>query len=157
MTKTLSDADHRRLVALVNMTTSQHDGEAINAFRAANRLAASAGLTLVEALQKGARAEINLIRITQLETEAFERGKREGAAEERKTIRRERRRQVQPVPTTPPPPDWHAIRQRCLSEVPDLRDRELDFLQSLGRWHGNLTDRQQGWLLAIFSRRNATP
>jgi hypothetical protein len=159
--KTLSDGDHRRLVGLVNMTSSQHDGEALNALRIATKIAASAGLLLSEALRLGASAEIDLARITRLETDAFERGRQDGIAEERRREKRARRQESLPtvVQTAPAPQafTWHDMRQVCLANPDVLSDRELEFVTSLARWRGTLTSRQSDWLFAIYSRVAAIP
>ena len=156
----LSDSDRRRLASLVNLTSSQHDGEALNALRAATRISANAGLTLTEALQAGASAAIDVARIQTLEADAFERGREQGVKDERSREKRQRRQEVVAAATSPPAPQgpsWQTMRQRCLAEVPNLGSREMDFLNHIAHWHGRLTDRQENWLLAIFDRRSVKP
>ena len=156
----LSDGDRRRLVSLINLTASQHDGEALNALRAASRISAAAGMTLTEALQSGASAAIDVARIQALEADAFERGREQGVKDERNREKRQRRQEVVAAAAPPPVPaplPWQTMRQRCLAEVPNLGSRELDFLNHLAQWRGRLTDRQRDWLLAIFDRRSVKP
>ena len=100
----LSDSDRRRLASLVNLTSSQHDGEALNALRAATRISANAGLTLTEALQAGASAAIDVARIQTLEADAFERGREQGVKDERNREKRQRRQEVVAAAAPPPVP-----------------------------------------------------
>ena len=48
--------------------------------------------------------------------------------------------------------DWRSMRAFCLKRRDRLRERELEFLQNLGRWRGDLTEKQQNWLAAIYAR-----
>ena len=48
--------------------------------------------------------------------------------------------------------DWHKKRNFCLQHAALLREREQEFLVSLGRWRGDLTQKQHDWLSAIFTR-----
>jgi hypothetical protein len=48
--------------------------------------------------------------------------------------------------------DWRAMRDFCLTRRDRLRERELEFLQNLGHWRGDLTEKQAGWLAAINAR-----
>jgi hypothetical protein len=50
------------------------------------------------------------------------------------------------------PEDWHTMRAACLRDVRLLREREREFLISLGHWHGDLTDKQLNWLTSIYAR-----
>src|SRR5512132_3366214 len=55
----------------------------------------------------------------------------------------------------PSPPDrshWQAMREFCLSRPDLLRPREREFVEDLGHWRGNITDKQLGWLGAIHAR-----
>jgi hypothetical protein len=78
----LVPADRRRLEQLVALAgSSAFDGEAVNALRAACRLAAGNGLDLLEALRASAAAQLDMVRIATLERDAFERGFRKGIEE----------------------------------------------------------------------------
>jgi hypothetical protein len=71
----LVPADRRRLEQLVALAgSSAFDGEAVNALRAACRLAAGNGLDLLEALRVSAAAQLDMARITALEQDAYRRG-----------------------------------------------------------------------------------
>jgi hypothetical protein len=48
--------------------------------------------------------------------------------------------------------DWRVMRDFCLARRNRLRERELEFLDSLGSWRGDLTEKQHGWLSAIHGR-----
>ena len=48
--------------------------------------------------------------------------------------------------------DWRAMRGFCLKHQNRLSARELEFVTSLGRWRGTLTDKQFNWLSAIHAR-----
>jgi hypothetical protein len=52
--------------------------------------------------------------------------------------------------------DWRAMREYCLERCERLRDREREFLEDLGRWRGDLTEKQHSWLLAIHGRLRRT-
>jgi hypothetical protein len=80
-TMPLSPADRRRLEQFMGMTGSQHDGEATNALRLAQKLAAAAGLSLIEAIRASAAQQLDLVRITALEADAYRRGYERGLEE----------------------------------------------------------------------------
>jgi hypothetical protein len=48
--------------------------------------------------------------------------------------------------------DWHEMQDTCLRHADGLTQREYDFVTDLDRWHGQLTERQLKWLIAIFQR-----
>jgi|SRR5215472_7728998 len=48
--------------------------------------------------------------------------------------------------------NWRLMREYCLNRPYRLRDREIEFLKNIGRWRGDLTDKQFAWLAAIYSR-----
>jgi hypothetical protein len=48
--------------------------------------------------------------------------------------------------------EWHKTRNFCLQHAALLREREQEFLVSLGKWRGDLTQKQHDWLEAIFAR-----
>jgi hypothetical protein len=48
--------------------------------------------------------------------------------------------------------NWHPMREYCLHHAHLLRPREHQFVAGLGDWHGNLTEKQMNWLVAIHSR-----
>jgi hypothetical protein len=53
--------------------------------------------------------------------------------------------------------DWHAMREFCLRHSALLRPREREFMDSIGDWRGQLTDKQFAWLNSIHARvRRAT-
>jgi hypothetical protein len=56
-----------------------------------------------------------------------------------------------------PPPwdddlDWHEMRKFCLEHSELLRSRELEFIENLADWRGDLTIKQHDWLGAIYAR-----
>jgi hypothetical protein len=53
--------------------------------------------------------------------------------------------------------DWHAMREFCLQHPELLRSREREFMDSIGDWRGQLTEKQFAWLNSIHARvRRAT-
>ena len=53
--------------------------------------------------------------------------------------------------------DWHEMREFCLQHSELLRSRELEFIENLAEWQGDLTVKQHDWLIAIYARiRRAT-
>jgi len=48
--------------------------------------------------------------------------------------------------------DWHVKREFLLQHLHLLRPREHEFIDSLGDWRGQLTEKQSGWLSAIHAR-----
>jgi len=48
--------------------------------------------------------------------------------------------------------DWEAMREFCASHSELLRSREAEFIESLGEWRGRPTEKQMGWLCAIYAR-----
>src|SRR5262249_7808023 len=42
--------------------------------------------------------------------------------------------------------DWRQLREYCLARPTRLSDRERNFLNDIGRWHGELTPKQAHWL-----------
>jgi hypothetical protein len=53
-------------------------------------------------------------------------------------------------------PDWHATQQFCLRHIRLLRPREEEFVASLSEWQGDLTAKQNAWLMAIYKRVRCT-
>jgi hypothetical protein len=52
----------------------------------------------------------------------------------------------------PEPADWHTLHAFCLRRRQLLRGRELDFVTDLADWHGDLSEKQEAWLLSIATR-----
>jgi hypothetical protein len=48
--------------------------------------------------------------------------------------------------------DWHVMVDVCIAHKNQLRLREQQFMTSLLHWHGELTERQHAWLVAIYRR-----
>jgi hypothetical protein len=55
-----------------------------------------------------------------------------------------------------PPDDWHVMHEFCLDRDHRrdhrLRPREREFIDSIGNWRGDLTEKQYAWLVAIYQR-----
>ena len=49
-------------------------------------------------------------------------------------------------------PEWRAMHAFCCRHSDRLRARELEFIESLSHWRGDLTEKQYGWLSAIHGR-----
>jgi hypothetical protein len=53
--------------------------------------------------------------------------------------------------------DWRSLREYCLQHDDQLRPREREFVENLGEWRGDLTEKQFAWLNSICARiRRAT-
>jgi hypothetical protein len=52
--------------------------------------------------------------------------------------------------------DWRAMREYCLQHDGRLRQSESKFLENLGSWRGDLTEKQHAWLVAIYQRLGGT-
>jgi hypothetical protein len=48
--------------------------------------------------------------------------------------------------------DWRDLLAFCTSHMKRLSSREREFLRSIARWRGDLTEKQAAWLTAIFER-----
>jgi hypothetical protein len=48
--------------------------------------------------------------------------------------------------------DWQRMRKFCLQYPTRLRPREHQFLLSLASWRGDLTEKQEAWLMGIYLR-----
>lgn len=126
----LPDKVAERLERFIGMTGSDQDGEALNAIRMAWRLAVEQGMTLGEALDAAAQAKVvtgaialDLKRLTQLEADAVERGRRLGREEALREMGAGQR-----GPRTEW--TWPLICEHCLTEHPMiLTDFERSFLQ----------------------------
>jgi hypothetical protein len=145
----LAEADQKRLLALLGMTDSASDNEALTAARKAHALVKKRGLTLTEAIEDMAATEarkaaqaLDTARMRQVAESAFERGRAAGKAEAAEAA---------PLP-------WRQMRDHALAVCPNLRAREREFLDGLAL-RFSLTPKQQGWLNDIYSRcpTRATP
>jgi hypothetical protein len=47
---------------------------------------------------------------------------------------------------------WEAMREFCAGHSELLRSREAEFIESLAEWRGRPTEKQMGWLCAIYAR-----
>jgi len=121
-----SDLDRRRLVQLLGMIGSNHDGEALNAARLADRHMRD---------HRMSREEIVLPPQPDC-TEAYTRGFSDGLRACLENVK---------------PPPWRKMVRRCLEEL-DLTPKERAFLRSLQRWHGAITPKQEKWLRDIYAR-----
>jgi hypothetical protein len=52
--------------------------------------------------------------------------------------------------------DWHVMHEFCLDRDRLLRPREREFINNLGDWRGDLTEKQRAWLVAIYQRLGGT-
>jgi hypothetical protein len=48
--------------------------------------------------------------------------------------------------------DWRPLHAYCKCHLDELSSREQDFMSTLDRWKGNITERQGAWLEAIHDR-----
>ena len=48
--------------------------------------------------------------------------------------------------------DWRPLHAYCKCHLDELSSREQDFMSTLDRWKGNITERQRAWLEAIHDR-----
>jgi hypothetical protein len=48
--------------------------------------------------------------------------------------------------------DWRPLHKYCRSHAEELSAREQDFMDTLSRWRGNITEKQRAWLEAIHAR-----
>jgi hypothetical protein len=62
------------------------------------------------------------------------------------------RAQRQRAPWDYPTADWRELCDVCLERRLLLSSRETEFIESLGEWRGNLTEKQLAWLFAIHAR-----
>lgn len=51
-----------------------------------------------------------------------------------------------------PEEDWREMHEFCADHSELLRSREAEFIESLGEWRGRPTEKQMGWLCAIYAR-----
>jgi hypothetical protein len=107
--------------------SSTFDGEALNALRAAVRLASANGQSLLEALRANTAMQLDVQRLAALEKDAYERGFRKGTAESGGTARRR-------------PPSWPAFADALLQNHPRL-----------------LTEWEQGFLASFIAKGWPTP
>lgn len=141
----LDDSTLRKVKALVEMTRSDSDNECLLAIRHAHRLAKQGGMSLVEVLQHGAAASIDLERLTKAMAEEFERGKQAGIKEtlyKKQTI-------TPPASVTDLP--WKPMQQLCAIHRELLNSREVKFIEDIERFV-NITTKQYSWLNAIYTR-----
>jgi hypothetical protein len=48
--------------------------------------------------------------------------------------------------------DWHDLLAFCAARMSRLSSRECEFLRSIAKWRGDLTDRQRDWLEHIAEK-----
>jgi hypothetical protein len=48
--------------------------------------------------------------------------------------------------------DWHAMRDYCAQHSSLLRPREQEFIDDIDGWRGALTEKQSAWLVSIYTR-----
>jgi hypothetical protein len=69
--------------------------------------------------------------------------------------KQQQQRYQQPQPNNwddPDPRDWRMLYQHCREHLDVLSARELDFMDTLSRWRGRLTEKQFSWLVAIDTK-----
>jgi hypothetical protein len=61
------------------------------------------------------------------------------------------------LPSSTPDQDesWYVMWLFCLERSHRLRSREMEFINSLSEWQGDLTEKQLHWLTAIHERLGA--
>lgn len=118
----LAPDDRRKLVGILSRLASDHDGERAAAGLLATRMLKARGLSW-EQLVGGASS----------------------TGSWRDELRCRRRPESDPQP-------WRSDVQRCLQRSDLMSCREREFLQSLTRWTGALTEKQAGWLGRIVEK-----
>jgi hypothetical protein len=151
VTGALPEQARVRLVRLLGMTGSAHDGEALNALRLAQRVAAEHGVTLTDVLASASTAvaapgpELDLKRLALLEKEAFERGFAAGGKAA--------------MAEGAPAASWPLLAQRCLEDHPRLLTAwEQEFLGNfLARGWATPTAKQQPVIVKIAAKCGLKP
>lgn len=118
--------DQERLAKLLLMLSSDRDGEVVGAARAIGRTLRSAGTDWHD------------------------------FAARLLPTRARPRQPDDPNPFGPGRNRWRGMREFCRERDAQLRPRERDFVNSLGTWHGALTEKQFDWLTAIYQRLKST-
>lgn len=109
----MDDAARQRFIKLLGMTGSEHDGEALNALRMAQRLAADHKHTFLEMIEAAA---INPEDIVKAKLEAAKAGYAHGFSQGKAAAT---------------PISWFEVAEECLQEHPErLTDWEHEFLQN---------------------------
>jgi hypothetical protein len=108
-TAVLTAIDADRLIKLLGMLGSRHDGERASAALMADRLVREHGLTWSDVI-------------------------------------------VVPTPDRP----WHKMALRCHSHAHLFNTREFLFINSMLGWRGELSAKQQKWLIDLFVRAGGT-
>jgi hypothetical protein len=150
--KGLPEQARVRLVKLLGMTGSAHDGEALAALRLAQRAAAEHGITLVDVLTEPARTvmaapppgpALDVKRLALLEEEAFKRGLAAG-----------RKAAMAEGLDGAPVASWPLLAQRCLDGHPRLLTPwEQEFLGNfLARGWATPTAKQQPYMVKIAAK-----
>ena len=114
-----------RLVKLLGMLGSNHDGERAAAALKANELVREHGLVWSDV-------------IPTLEQQQEHAGRRPNDA-------RAKNQDDQKV-------DWRTMRGFCAQHFNLLRSREQEFVDDIGDWRGALTEKQSAWLVSIYTR-----
>lgn len=121
-----------RLIALLGMTGSDQDGEALSAMRMANKFLKDRKLTWENVINTGSKMD----RVADIMEQAFKSA----------YTRREYR------PRQPPPFGHRTMAQIILETNEDrLTDKEKKFVREMLHWN-NPTDAQLSWLQNLYSR-----
>jgi hypothetical protein len=139
----------QRLRQLLLMLSSDHDGEIINATRAIGRMLKAAGHDWHQLVQGLLGSSVHA------EARADEINSLRQQLERAEKVITEQRRELTKLRAEPrheeAPRDWREMHEYCKAKTLYLRQREREFISSLGAWT-RLTPKQHEWLTAIFLR-----
>jgi hypothetical protein len=117
-----------RLVKLLGMLGSNHDGERAAAALKANALVREHGLVWSDVIPAAPEQSSSSYR-----QEHARRWEHDAAGADQ-TV------------------DWHIMRGFCAQHSNLLRSREQEFIDDIAGWRGALTEKQNAWLIAIYTR-----
>jgi chorismate mutase len=163
----LPEADKRKITGILGMLASAHDGERASAALLLTRLLAKHGARPEELLNGkangngyavGTAREIATLRANLLSANNHVRDLIQERASLRQEITALKHRQREAAAPPPPPP--HSRDRTGREEITELLDRqdirwtdwEKEFLESVARWRGPLTSRQEESLNKIRAK-----
>jgi hypothetical protein len=163
----LPEADKRKITGILGMLASNHDGERASAALLLTRLLAKHGARPEELLNGkangngyavGTAREIATLRANLLSANNHVRDLIQERASLRQEITALKHRQREAAAPPPPPP--HSRDRTGREEITELLDRqdirwtdwEKEFLESVARWRGPLTSRQEESLNKIRAK-----